>query len=160
MKNFIIVFIFLVTSSVFAAIDEPVEISTGKISGITLDTGVQAFLGIPYAAAPVGDLRCPHEPSRGGLRHGRRHRLHGLLHLGESVGHDLQRHPRRRVRAPLVHDPLVLRDLASGDRDCRHAPQLPRHGHCEPADTPASGGGAPARRGHPRRGVSPRRARG
>ncbi len=57
MKNFIIVFIFLVTSSVFAAIDEPVEISTGKISGITLDTGVQAFLGIPYAAAPVGDLR-------------------------------------------------------------------------------------------------------
>ena len=57
MKNSIIVLMLLMASSVFSAIDEPVQISTGKISGITLDTGVQAFLGIPYAAAPVGDLR-------------------------------------------------------------------------------------------------------
>ena len=57
MKSLINLLTLLVTSSVLAEINEPIEISSGKISGITLDTGVQAFLGIPYAAAPVGDLR-------------------------------------------------------------------------------------------------------
>ena len=57
MKSLINLLTLLVTSSVLAEISEPIEISSGKISGITLDTGVQAFLGIPYAAAPVGDLR-------------------------------------------------------------------------------------------------------
>ncbi|MEX0903144.1 MAG: carboxylesterase family protein [Pseudohongiellaceae bacterium] len=39
------------------AVDEPVQITAGLITGKTLDSDVQAFLGIPYAAPPVGDLR-------------------------------------------------------------------------------------------------------
>jgi para-nitrobenzyl esterase len=40
-----------------AAISDPVAIATGRISGITLPSGVRAFKGIPFAAPPVGDLR-------------------------------------------------------------------------------------------------------
>jgi para-nitrobenzyl esterase len=40
-----------------AAISDPVKTSDGKISGITLASGVRAFKGIPFAAPPVGDLR-------------------------------------------------------------------------------------------------------
>ena len=57
MKNLIIALVFFMTNLVLAAAEEEIEISSGKISGITLDSGVRAFLGIPYAAAPVGDLR-------------------------------------------------------------------------------------------------------
>lgn len=57
MKNFISVFMMFIACSATASIDEPLEISSGKITGLTLDSGTQAFLGIPYAAAPVGDLR-------------------------------------------------------------------------------------------------------
>jgi para-nitrobenzyl esterase len=41
-----------------AAIDDPVRLDTGMISGATTATpDVRAFKGIPYAAPPVGDLR-------------------------------------------------------------------------------------------------------
>jgi para-nitrobenzyl esterase len=41
-----------------AAIDEPVHIDTGKISGAgTASPDVRVFKGIPYAAPPVGNLR-------------------------------------------------------------------------------------------------------
>ena len=40
-----------------AAISDPVAIATGRISGVTLPSGVRAFKGIPFAAPPVGDLR-------------------------------------------------------------------------------------------------------
>lgn len=39
------------------AVDEPVQLSHGQISGTESGDGVQAFLGIPFAAPPVGDLR-------------------------------------------------------------------------------------------------------
>ena len=52
----IITLVFL-GSSLAVAIEEPVQITSGEITGTLLDSGVQAFLGIPYAAAPVGDLR-------------------------------------------------------------------------------------------------------
>jgi para-nitrobenzyl esterase len=42
---------------VVAAVDEPIQLTSGKISGVTLDSGIQVFRGIPYAAPPVGDLR-------------------------------------------------------------------------------------------------------
>jgi para-nitrobenzyl esterase len=49
-----------------AAISDPVTISTGKLSGVTLASGVRAFKGIPFAAPPVGDLRWkePQPPAR------------------------------------------------------------------------------------------------
>ena len=36
---------------------DPVNISAGQISGNLLSNGVKAYLGIPFAAPPVGDLR-------------------------------------------------------------------------------------------------------
>ena len=44
-------------SGLVVAIEEPVELTSGEITGTLLDNGIQAFLGIPYAAAPVGELR-------------------------------------------------------------------------------------------------------
>ena len=40
-----------------AAISEPVTTASGKLSGVTLKSGVRAFKGIPFGAPPVGDLR-------------------------------------------------------------------------------------------------------
>ena len=40
-----------------AAISDPVAISTGRVSGVTLSSGVRAFKGIPFAAPPLGELR-------------------------------------------------------------------------------------------------------
>jgi para-nitrobenzyl esterase len=40
-----------------AAISDPVTISTGQISGLTLPSGARAFKGIPFGAPPVGELR-------------------------------------------------------------------------------------------------------
>src|SRR5580700_6313871 len=55
-----------------AAISDPVKTSNGKISGVTLSSGVRAFKGIPFAAPPVGNLRWkepqPPEPWKGVLK--------------------------------------------------------------------------------------------
>lgn len=41
-----------------AAVDEPVRVDSGLVSGVAgADSDVRAFLGIPYAAPPVGRLR-------------------------------------------------------------------------------------------------------
>jgi para-nitrobenzyl esterase len=40
-----------------AAISDPVTTATGRLSGITLPSGVRTFRGIPFAAPPVGELR-------------------------------------------------------------------------------------------------------
>ncbi len=46
------------SSSVSAAISEPVRIETGLIQGVPAhDPSITVFKGVPYAAAPVGDLR-------------------------------------------------------------------------------------------------------
>lgn len=39
------------------ALADPVATDRGPVEGVTLDTGVRAWLGIPFAAPPVGDLR-------------------------------------------------------------------------------------------------------
>jgi para-nitrobenzyl esterase len=62
MKTRIAVAISLALAAVFplrtlAAISDPVKTSDGKISGVTLASGVHAFKGIPFAAPPVGNLR-------------------------------------------------------------------------------------------------------
>ena len=41
--------------SVFA-IEGPIKVESGLLTGIELDSGVQAFLGIPFAAS-IGELR-------------------------------------------------------------------------------------------------------
>ena len=43
-------------SSVFAAPPDTIKVDGGQISGLTID-GVRSFKGIPFAAAPIGDLR-------------------------------------------------------------------------------------------------------
>ncbi|MDB5735835.1 MAG: hypothetical protein JWN16_2472, partial [Alphaproteobacteria bacterium] len=40
---------------------DPIAIETGKLSGTLLDSGVKAYLGVPFAAPPVRELRW-HEP--------------------------------------------------------------------------------------------------
>ena len=46
----------LLLNTLAYGVDEPVQLTSGQVSGIESD-GVQAFLGIPFAAPPVGDLR-------------------------------------------------------------------------------------------------------
>ena len=46
-----------VASSAAIAVEEPVELTSGLVTGLELDSGVQVFRGIPFAAPPVGDLR-------------------------------------------------------------------------------------------------------
>ncbi|MFC3068853.1 carboxylesterase/lipase family protein [Phenylobacterium soli] len=44
---------------------DPVATASGKVAGTRLASGVKAYLGIPYAKPPVGDLRWrPPEPAR------------------------------------------------------------------------------------------------
>jgi para-nitrobenzyl esterase len=62
MKTRIAVGIALVLAAVspvktLAAISDPVKTKDGKVSGVTLSSGVRAFKGIPFAAPPVGSLR-------------------------------------------------------------------------------------------------------
>ena len=40
-----------------AAVSDPVTTDVGKLSGVTLASGVRAFKGIPFGAPPVGNLR-------------------------------------------------------------------------------------------------------
>jgi para-nitrobenzyl esterase len=40
-----------------AAISDPVSTASGKLSGVTLPSGVRAFKGIPFGAPPIGDRR-------------------------------------------------------------------------------------------------------
>jgi hypothetical protein len=37
--------------------EDPIAIDSGTVSGKLLPSGVKAYFGIPYAAAPVADLR-------------------------------------------------------------------------------------------------------
>jgi para-nitrobenzyl esterase len=43
--------------AILDAIPDPVKIGSGRISGVTLKSGVRAFKGIPFGAPPIGPLR-------------------------------------------------------------------------------------------------------
>ena len=47
----------IIPVSIYASLEEPIQLHAGQISGSLLDNGVQAVLGVPFAAPPVGDLR-------------------------------------------------------------------------------------------------------
>lgn len=49
--------LFLFWISTAAAIEEPIQLTSGQVSGVELSSGVHVFRGIPFAAPPVGDLR-------------------------------------------------------------------------------------------------------
>jgi para-nitrobenzyl esterase len=58
MKNFrIILLVFAFSSPVLADLEQPIQLDAGQITGKSMESGVQAFLGIPFASPPVGDLR-------------------------------------------------------------------------------------------------------
>ena len=58
MKNLrIILLVFAFNSPVFADLEQPIQLDAGQITGTSMESGVQAFLGIPFASPPVGDLR-------------------------------------------------------------------------------------------------------
>ena len=44
-------------STTAIAVDEPVQLTSGQVTGVELDGNVTVFRGIPFAAPPVGDLR-------------------------------------------------------------------------------------------------------
>ncbi len=44
-------------STTALAVEEPVQLTYGQVSGVELDGNVTVFRGIPFAAPPVGDLR-------------------------------------------------------------------------------------------------------
>ena len=44
-------------STTALAVEEPVQLTYGQVSGVELDDDVTVFRGIPFAAPPVGDLR-------------------------------------------------------------------------------------------------------
>ena len=39
------------------ALAEPIAVDGGQIEGVTLASGVEAWLGVPFAAPPLRDLR-------------------------------------------------------------------------------------------------------
>ena len=47
----------LFASAALGAISDPVKTASGPLSGITLQSGVRVFKGIPFGAPPVGPLR-------------------------------------------------------------------------------------------------------
>jgi len=58
--------LFLPWAPVVWAIDEPVQLTHGLVSGVELDDGMTVFRGIPFAAPPVAELRwkAPQPPIR------------------------------------------------------------------------------------------------
>jgi len=58
MRTYLPIVISLTAATAFAAIDQPVKLDTGLLSGAPgKNAEVRVFKGIPYAAPPVGDLR-------------------------------------------------------------------------------------------------------
>ncbi|WP_404370692.1 carboxylesterase/lipase family protein [Sphingomonas sp. MMS24-J45] len=75
---------------------DPIETTAGKVAGTAVDSQVRAYLGIPYAAPPVGDLRwaAPRPVGWSGIRNADRTgpecvqvlRPHGINHyFGEEA---------------------------------------------------------------------------
>src|SRR5579862_5725908 len=63
----LILLIALTSIAVSAAINDPVRLDTGMISGVTGNSpDVHVYKGIPFAAPPVGDLRfrAPQPPAK------------------------------------------------------------------------------------------------
>ena len=85
-----------------------------KLVGVKLASDISAFLGVPYAAAPVGDLRwspaAPHVARLGSI---------DASHYGPACPQS-QGNPEwyRMVAEGFGHDPVDIPDLKNMDEDC------------------------------------------
>lgn len=98
-----------------ATIASPSAVAGGEVLvGLRLDSGIEAFLGVPYAAAPVGDLRwrpaTPHQARQGEV---------DATKYGPACPQS-QGNPDwyRMVAEGFGHDPSVIPDLTQMDEDC------------------------------------------
>src|SRR5688572_20480289 len=57
LRALLCLFVLLASGQTLRARLDTVRIDAGSLSGVTGASGVTAFLGIPFAAPPVGDLR-------------------------------------------------------------------------------------------------------
>tara|TARA_R110000787_G_scaffold20065_4_gene59640 strand:- start:57056 stop:58612 length:1557 start_codon:yes stop_codon:yes gene_type:complete len=82
--------------------------------GVTLESGVKAYLGVPYAAAPIGELRwrpaAPHVARQGPV---------DASHYGAACPQS-QGNPAwyRMVAEGFGHDPVDIPDLTNMDENC------------------------------------------
>mgnify|MGYP003629541744 FL=1 len=93
----------------------PTMVAGGEtLVGLRLDSGVAAYLGVPYAAAPVGDLRW--RPAE--LHRARQGRVDATAY-GPACPQS-QGNPNwyRMVAEGFGHDPSVIPDLTHMDEDC------------------------------------------
>lgn len=85
-----------------------------SLVGVKLQSGISAYLGVPYAAAPVGDLRWhpaePHVARKGNI---------DASHYGPACPQS-QGNPEwyRMVAEGFGHDPAAVPDLTNMDEDC------------------------------------------
>jgi para-nitrobenzyl esterase len=107
-KSIALVALFLITSATLRAASGPLRIDSGLISGTTDASGITAYLGIPFAAPPVGPLRWrPPQPVARweGVRQANQF---GASCMQDEVGSRLPWTPEFMTHGPISEDCLFL----------------------------------------------------
>jgi para-nitrobenzyl esterase len=107
-ESIALVALFLITGATVRATSKPVRVDSGAISGTTDQNGVTAYLGIPFAAPPVGPLRWrPPQPVAhwSGVRQANQF---GASCMQNEVGSRLPWTPEFMTHGPISEDCLFL----------------------------------------------------